>query len=59
MAVQCLLFSAISEGRIRYLGLGGKIGTFWDHFGTLVPFGTKSQIRDLIVAPAFQHIAMQ
>ena len=32
--------------------LGGKIGTFWDHFGTLVPFGTKSRIRDLIIAPA-------
>ena len=36
----------------RNLGLGNKIGTFWDHFGTLVPFGTKSRIRDLIVAPA-------
>ena len=29
-----------------------KLGRFWDHFGTLVPFGTKSQIWDLIIAPA-------
>ena len=29
------------------------MGLFWDHFGTLVPFGTKSQIRDLIVAPDY------
>ena len=26
---------------------------FWDHFGTLVPFGTKSRIRDLIGAPVY------
>ena len=47
----CLPFSASSEGRIRNLGLGSKIGTFWDHFGTLVPFGTKSRIWDLFGAP--------
>ena len=29
------------------------MGTFWDHFGTLVPFGTKSRIRDLIGPTAF------
>ena len=28
----CLLFSAASEGRIRNLGLGGKIGTFLGPF---------------------------
>ena len=28
-----------------------KKGLFWDLFCTLVPFGTKSQIRDLIGAP--------
>ena len=27
----------------------------WDHFGTLVPFGTKSQIRDLTAAPAWKR----
>ena len=48
----CLPFSASSEGRIRNLGLGRKIGTFWDHFYTLVLFGTKSRIRDFIGAPA-------
>ena len=52
LTAMCLLFSAASEGRIWNLGLGGKIGTFLDHFGTFVPFGTKSRIRDLIVAPA-------
>ena len=35
----CLLFSAASEGRIRNLGLGGKIGTIW-YFGTRPEFGT-------------------
>ena len=52
----CLLFSAASEGRIRNLGLGGKIGTFLGQFWyfqstTLVPFGTKSRIRDLSGPP--------
>ena len=28
-----------------------KSGFFWDHFGTLVPFGTKSQNWDLFGAP--------
>ena len=28
-----------------------KSGLFWDHFGTSVPFGTKSQIWDLFGAP--------
>ena len=51
LTAMCLLFSAACEGRIRNLGLGGKIGTFCDHFGTLVPFGTKSQIWDLFGAP--------
>ena len=41
----CLPFSASSEGRIRNSGL------FWDYFGTLVPFGTKSRIWDLFGAP--------
>ena len=54
----CLPFSASSEGRIRHLGLESKIGTFWDHFGTLVPFGTKSRIRDFVRAPGFCNIAL-
>ena len=33
--------------------LEAKSGLFWDHFGTLVPFGTKSRIRDLIGPPVF------
>ena len=33
--------------------LEAKSGLFWDHFGTLVPFGTKSRIRDLIGAPDY------
>ena len=45
LTAMCLPFSASSEGRIRNLGL------FWDHFGTLVPFGTKSQNWDLFGAP--------
>ena len=52
LTAMCLPFSASSEGRIRNLGLGRKIGTFWDHFYTLVLFGTKSRIRDFIGAPA-------
>ena len=29
---------------------------FWDHFGTLVPFGTKSRIRDLIGTPGLSSL---
>ena len=47
----CLLFSAASEDRIQNLGLGGKIGIFWEDFGTFGPFGTKSRIWDLFGAP--------
>ena len=38
------LLSKVHTGShlIINLGLGGKIGTFLDHFGTLVPFGTMS-----------------
>ena len=32
LTAMCLLFSAASEGRIRNLGLGGKIGTFLGPF---------------------------
>ena len=33
--------------------VGCKIGIFWDKLSTLVPFGTKSQIRDYIGSPHF------
>ena len=36
--------------------LEAKLGLFWDHFGTLVPFGTKSQIWDLIRGANFRQI---
>ena len=39
------------ESEIR--DLHAKSGLFRDQIGTLVPFGTKSRIRDLIGAPAF------
>ena len=32
--------------------LHAKLGLFWDQIWTLVPFGTKSQIWDFIIAPA-------
>ena len=32
--------------------LEAKLELFLDHFGTLVPFGTKSRIRDFFGAPA-------
>ena len=48
LTAMCLLFSAASEGRIRNLGLGGKIRTFlgpflhfnpiWDQFPNLGPY---------------------
>ena len=31
--------------------LHAKLGLFWDQIWTLVPFGTKSQIWDFIIAP--------
>ena len=37
--------------------LEAKYGLFWDLFSTLVPFWTKSQIRDLIGAPALSKCA--
>ena len=42
------LFSSIWMWNQKFWDLKAKSGLFWDHFGTLVPFGTKSQIRDLI-----------
>ena len=32
--------------------LVAKLGLQWDYFGTLIPFGIKSQSQDLIAAPA-------
>ena len=38
--------------------LHAKLGLFWDQIWTLVPFGTKSQIWDFIIAPAFLYFAL-
>ena len=42
-----LQFSHLLEFNIN-LGFGGKIGSILDHFGTLVPMGTKFRNRDFI-----------
>ena len=36
--------------------LHAKLGLFWDQIWTLVPFGTKSQIWDFIIAPACRQL---
>jgi len=43
----CLLFSAASEGRIRNLGLGGKIGTFLGPFWYFGPKGPSPEFGTL------------
>ena len=38
--------------------LHAKLGLFWDQIWTLVPFGTKSQIWDFIIAPGNLEISL-
>ena len=45
-----------SHYKVKIWAFGTKSGLFWDHFGTLVPFGTKSRIRDLIGAPGQEEL---
>ena len=51
-----LAFSVTSIARLRILGLGGKIGDFWD-LSTLVLFGTKSQSWSFIRIPGAGFIS--
>ena len=68
LTAMCLLFSAASEGRIRNLGLGGKIGTFlgpfwyfgpiWDQVPNSGPYRSACMMARLTTEEESNQVAV-